>query len=159
MSAHRFPPLASMLILVACAAMEAPADPAADRVAIDSLARQEMQALLAGDIEGHLATHASDAVVMPPGMPAARGLEAVHGVLTELHGMFDIDGTFTVGATTVDGDLAYQEMSYELTLTPKAGGETATDVGKGVHVLRRQPDGSWKIVFDMWNGSTPPEGM
>jgi ketosteroid isomerase-like protein len=120
-----------MLILVACAAMDAPADPAADRVAIDSLARQEMQALLAGDIEGHLATHASDAVVMPPDMPAARGLEDVRGMLTELHGMFDIDGTFTVGATTVDGDLAYQEMSYELTLTPKAGGETATDVGKG----------------------------
>jgi ketosteroid isomerase-like protein len=33
------------------------------------------------------------------------------------------------------------------------------DAGKGLHVYRRQPNGSWKLALDIWNSDRPaPEG-
>ena len=153
-------PIFALLAAAACAPAETPpVDTTADREAIDALARQEMQALVDGDIVAHLATHAPDAVVMPPGMPAARGLDAIRGVLEEMHAQFDLDGRYTDLRTTVVGDVAYQECAFDLTLTEKVTGNVITEVGKGVHVLRKQPDGTWKIALDVWNSSSAPAGM
>lgn len=157
--AHAAPATTLVIFLAACAPAETPADTTADREAINALAEQEMQTLNAGDIEAHLATHTADAVVMPPEMPEARGHEAIRAVLEQLHGQFDVEGTYTAKQTTVVGDIAYQQLAFDMTLTPKGEGEPISDVGKGLHVLRRQPDGSWKIVVDIWNASTAPPGM
>lgn len=46
----------------------------------------------------------------------------------------------------VSCDLGYFWSSYTLTATPKAGGDSITDDGKSVFILRRQPDHSWKIA-------------
>jgi hypothetical protein len=27
---------------------------------------------------------------------------------------------------------------------------------KGIHVMKRQPDGTWKIAQDVWNSDAPP---
>jgi ketosteroid isomerase-like protein len=57
---------------------------------------------------------------------------------------------------TVAGDWAIQRYAYQLTLTPKAGGQSMEERGKGIHIFRRQPDGSWLIVQDIWNSDAPP---
>jgi ketosteroid isomerase-like protein len=42
-------------------------------------------------------------------------------------------------------------------VTPKAAGaKPTTETIKGLHVLRRQTDGSWKIIQDIWNNDAPP---
>jgi ketosteroid isomerase-like protein len=33
-----------------------------------------------------------------------------------------------------------------------------TETIKGVYVLHRQADGSWKIAMDVWNADAPPPG-
>jgi len=51
----------------------------------------------------------------------------------------------------VSGDLALQRYTYELTVTPKAGGDPVELSGYGFHVFERQRDGSWKLSKDMWS--------
>ena len=55
----------------------------------------------------------------------------------------------------VSGDLAVHRFTGELTLTPKAGGDAVTEAIKGLHVLRKQADGTWKITQDVWNTDRP----
>jgi len=44
-------------------------------------------------------------------------------------------------------------------MTPKAGGETihAMPDAKALTLYERQPDGSWKIVYDCFNSNLPRE--
>lgn len=42
----------------------------------------------------------------------------------------------------------------ELTMTPAGSDETVTESLKGIHVLERQADGSWKISHDIWNSNS-----
>jgi ketosteroid isomerase-like protein len=52
------------------------------------------------------------------------------------------------------GDLAYASGVYDLTLSPPGSG-TISDNGKYVVVYRRQPDGTWKAIADIFNSSRP----
>ena len=54
--------------------------------------------------------------------------------------------------------MAYSVGTYRLTLTPKKAGAKAlpTEEGKYLEVLKKQADGSWKILHDMWSPNAPP---
>jgi ketosteroid isomerase-like protein len=69
-------------------------------------------------------------------------------------------GPTDLTSTAVEGrdGLAYAVGEYRATLTPKKAGAKPlpTDVGKYLEVLKRQPDGSWKIVYDMWSSNAQP---
>ena len=56
------------------------------------------------------------------------------------------------------GDLATATGTYTMTLTPKKAGAKPlpTEDGKYLEVLKRQDDGSWRLVYDMWNFNAPP---
>lgn len=43
------------------------------------------------------------------------------------------------------GDWAFDRANVTIKLTPKAGGEPTEFTARLIHILRRQPDGSWKI--------------
>jgi ketosteroid isomerase-like protein len=60
--------------------------------------------------------------------------------------MVDVDG---------HGELAYTRGTYSLTMQP-AGAAPMSDTGKFVEVWRKQPDGSWKIKWDIYNSDNPP---
>ena len=50
----------------------------------------------------------------------------------------------------VDGSTAYERGVA--TMTTQAGAaQPKTSKGKYVTVMRRQSDGSWKLVLDIWN--------
>jgi ketosteroid isomerase-like protein len=48
-------------------------------------------------------------------------------------------------------DLACHVYTCSWTATPKSGGQPASMCFKGMHVLRRQPGGRWKISRSIWN--------
>jgi uncharacterized protein (TIGR02246 family) len=91
--------------------------------------------------------YATDAVLLAPGAPMAKGHDAIH---TAIAGMFGSPGfslTFAPDQVTAKGDLAYEIGSYKLTSNNKAG-KTQTSTGKYVVVWGRQADGSWKAEVD-----------
>ena len=40
--------------------------------------------------------------------------------------------------------------------TPRKGGKPMTETIKGIHIYKRQSDGTWKIAQDVWNTDPPP---
>ena len=58
--------------------------------------------------------------------------------------------------TQAVGAVAYENGTYTMTLTPKAGGDPVTNDGRYTVVLRKGTDDAWKIALDMDNTVTPP---
>jgi len=143
-------------IMIAACSSAPPINTTADEDAIRQVATQEIAAGNAGDIDVFLAAMSDDVVFMAPNEPTHRGADAHEW----LRGMFDqvtISGAgYTDEQIVVSGDLAYHTYGFEWTLTPKAGGEPMREAGHGVHILRRQADGSWKITLDSWSSTEPP---
>jgi len=147
---------AGLLALSGCA----PSAPdAGSSKADEETMRQGTQAWIAayskGDIDALLALYAEDAIVMPPGVPAAAKGEALRAFFTT-----DIatsaGTTFEMGDSTtgVSGNLGWHSGTFAVKDT--AGNTVGT--GKYMEVWRKQ-DGKWLILRDMWNLDAPPASM
>jgi ketosteroid isomerase-like protein len=100
------------------------------------------------------AFYAPDAVLMPPNHGLVEGRAKIAGFLQGLidAGLTSIKlETMTVASA---GDLAYGQGRYTLSLSPPAGAPVQ-DVGKYVVVYRRQANGSWRAVSDIFNSDQP----
>ena len=130
-------------------------DVEADIAAIKELYNQATLACRTGDIELYLSIFTEDAVVMPPGYPAATGKEELRPMIEGLFGLFDLELPYTVEEVEVIGDRAFARSSWLYSMTPKDGGETTTSPGKQFDNLKRQSDGSWKIYIQCYNYNEP----
>jgi uncharacterized protein (TIGR02246 family) len=124
---------------------------AQDRSALEDLNKKWEQAATAGDANALSALYTSDATVLPENAPAAKG-DAVKTYWTGFTKSFS--GKAELHTTSMDGqgDLAYVTGTFQL--TPK-GGSKAIE-GKWVTVNKKQSDGSWKMLVDIWNENAPP---
>lgn len=114
-------------------------------------------ALNAGDAAGWGALFTEDVVVMRPNELSAVGLEANRKRLEELFDQFTLDITFSTEEVVVSGDWAFVRDTYSETVTPKAAGEPMKIYAKQINILRRQPDGTWKIARRIHNPNPPPD--
>jgi ketosteroid isomerase-like protein len=97
--------------------------------------------------------------VLAPGTPIATGPEAIRTVFTGFWSLpnMTLHWTPTKVEAGRSGDLGYSMGTYELTFNdPK--GKPMTDHGKYVTVWRKQADGSWKVVADVFNSDLPAPG-
>lgn len=124
---------------------------AQDRSALEDLNRKWEQAATAGDANALSALYTSDATLLPDNAPAAKG----DGVKSFWTGFTkQVSGRAELKTTSMDGrgDLAYVTGTFRL--TPK--GATKAMEGKWVTVNKKQSDGSWKMLVDIWNQNAPP---
>ncbi len=106
-----------------------------------------------------MAGFTDDGMQMPPGFPRNVGREAIRAWAQAFLAPFDANFAITPDEVqVVSADWAFETGTWEITLTPKAGGEPVRDVGKYITVHRRQPD-EWAMARDIWNSSNPPPGM
>jgi uncharacterized protein (TIGR02246 family) len=104
------------------------------------------------DVEGILSFWTDDAKVFPPGAPVVDGKQAIREFVT---GSLSIPG-FRIwwepdeAAVSPSGDMGYTTGRNHLTM-PDAAGNLKTESGRGVAVWRREPDGRWRCVIDIWN--------
>lgn len=123
--------------------------------AIRSMAEEFVRAINEGDAETLAALFTDDAVRMPPNEPAATGKEALEAQYRAEFAQFDIDLDWTLEEIVVAGEWAYYRAGYTVSVTPKAGGESAQEIGKILDILERGSGGSWKIARHIWNLDTP----
>jgi ketosteroid isomerase-like protein len=105
-----------------------------------------------GDLEKIISYWADDAIVMPPGQPVVEGKAAIRAFITESLKIpgFRIHWASEKLSFSPDGQLAYMRATNETTM-PGPDGQLTTLHGRGVTVWRRDPDGQWRCVADVWN--------
>jgi uncharacterized protein (TIGR02246 family) len=130
---------------------------AEDEAAVRALDAAWARASSAGDGNAVAALYTSDATVLPPMEPIRQG-EAAKKYWVDVTNSFSGPTELTTTAVGGRGDLAYAVGTYRSTLTPKKAGAKPlpTEEGKYLEVLKKQADGSWKIVYDMWSPNAPP---
>ena len=126
-----------------------------DIEAIKGLHPRRLEAAAAVDIDAFLGFMTDDAAMMPPDAPAIAGHEALRSYFEEAFNAFEFDVRKPVSDVTVIGDWAFEDYTYELTMTPRAGGQPITESGKGMFVYRRGTDGQWRVARDVWNHDAP----
>jgi ketosteroid isomerase-like protein len=105
-----------------------------------------------GDLDATLAYWADDAVMMPPGMPPLKGKKAI---LEFIEASGSIPGSAIrweplEAHVSPSGDFAYLLERNEISFQDSTGVQV-TEWNKVVTVWRKQADGSWKNVLDIWN--------
>src|SRR5437762_4084784 len=110
----------------------------------------------AKDVDKTVSYYADDAVVMPPNAPSATTRETIRSAWKEM--LTSPGAAISWKATKVEvaksGDLAYVSGTYEETMTD-ASGNSMKDHGKYVEIFKKQADGTWKVVADIWNSDLP----
>ncbi len=127
----------------------------ADEAAIRDMTSEYTAAVAAGDLQRYLSVFSDDVIVMPPDHPTARGLEAFTAFVKPFFDQFTLLETISYDEIRVAGDWAVGTFTYSFTTTPKAGGASGEELGKGIWLFGRSGDGAWKITQAVWNRDQP----
>ena len=111
----------------------------------------------AGDLEASIELWADDAVMLPPDMPVLSGKTAIREYVLGAASIpgFKISWEPESAHVSKSGDMAYL-IERNVIEVEGENGEIITTHGKVVTVWRKDSDGQWKNVVDMWNSAPPP---
>lgn len=114
------------------------------------------QAFLRKDLAAYLTFVDSTISVLPPNAPIVRGAAGVRDLVQGFFGLPALAGTWHPANVEASrsGDLAYSLGTYEFSFNDPSGRQT-TERGKYATVWRKQPNGSWKAVLDVFNSDQP----
>ncbi len=151
--------LSFLLFIASCTPVVVwePAETEADVDAINSLRDKFIALDNASDAAGLASLFTNDAVLMPPNQAAVTGNQAIESWFQTTFDQFTTEFTVASEELEVVGDWAFDWGAYMTALTPRAGGEPTEDRGKYIVILRKQVDGSWRIVKNIWNSNNPPQ--
>lgn len=108
------------------------------------------------DVEKTVSYYSDDALVMPPNIPTLTGKEPIRALWKSMLGSPSFSGGWQATKVEVarSGDMAYVSGNYEFKESD-AGGKPITDKGKYLEIWKKQADGNWKCVADMFNSDLP----
>ncbi len=92
-----------------------------------------------------------------PNSPAATGKNAIAKLTASAFAIPDFKPVWhpeKVGVAD-SGDLGYMSGTYDWSYKD-ASGKAIADKGKYLTMWKKQADGSWKVLFDMFNTGLPP---
>jgi len=128
---------------------------------IDTIAEGERLMQISRDWSKYAATDsidkilsywADDAVVMSLGQPPIRGKKAISEMIegsSKIPG-FKISWEPLSVVVSKSGDLAYMIEQNQITVNDSLG-NPITEFNKSVTIWRKEDDGSWRNIVDMWN--------
>jgi ketosteroid isomerase-like protein len=143
-------------LMFACQTQTASDTRATDEAALRNLDDQWSKAAGAKDVDKTVSYYANDAIVMPPNTPMATGKEPIRAIWKGMLGAPGFSGGWKSTKVEVaqSGDLGYVIGTYEFTENDAAG-KPMTDRGKYLEVWKKQADGNWKCVADIFNTDLP----
>ena len=116
-------------------------------------------ALNNNDFEGWLSIWAEDGVQLPPNTPARFGKQSISNGnkpgIDSNNWDFKLKG---IDLVKVSGNIGVTICTYSVILSPKNGGEKiiAEPDGKALTIYEKQPDGTWKLLYDCFNTNIAP---
>jgi uncharacterized protein (TIGR02246 family) len=133
--------------------------PEEDRKAITELQRRDIEANMALDTEKLLALRTDDVVYLLPGRAPLVGQDAVRKYLGEIRAqlanwdMLAYEESWQ--EVQVVGDFAFEWGTVNIRARLEGERRESAAVRNVMQVLRRQPDGDWKIARAVWNIQSP----
>jgi uncharacterized protein (TIGR02246 family) len=142
-----------LLASVSCASAGRPEDVRARILQLDA---EWSEAAQSRDIDRVVSYWADDATVLPPGGPPIVGKAAIRDFVAKSfeNPSFRISWKTNDVVVSEGGDLAYGIGTNRVNVTAPDGTPITVD-GKAVTIWRREKDGSWKCVVDIWNDAPP----
>lgn len=147
----------SLCLVAGCSREPADEHAKADVKAIERAAHGGyVAAINSNDVDTLMSDLTDDIVYQAPGAPEVVGKPAVKAWVTGYLGAYRTHWEKTSLGFTISGDLAFERYTYRSTDTDKKTGAVTTDVGKGINVFRRGPDGKWRVAIDGWSSDRSP---
>jgi uncharacterized protein (TIGR02246 family) len=112
-------------------------------------------AINAGDVDAALTLYEPDAIIAHEPGKYITGLDAIREVMTnftDLNPKETVQETVDVLLILQAGDVALSLTKWTVTGTG-LDGSVVNQEGKGIQIVRRQADGTWKYVVDNPHGS------
>jgi ketosteroid isomerase-like protein len=100
--------------------------------------------------------YAPNAAFLQPTGERIIGTAALRTLFQNIMATFNSDLTLASQNLETSGDLAYDSGDFRENLTNIATGTKITSKGSYIIIFKRQPNGSWQIVQQVWTGSPPP---
>jgi ketosteroid isomerase-like protein len=146
--------VASLAILIgsAGAALVQAGDKDADAVLAADAAWLKVYA--AKDLAKSVAFCDEQGSMLAPNAPIATGKHAIAKAIASDFAHDDLTWHANKAGVARSGDLGYTSGTYEMTFKD-ATGKTVSDKGKYLTVWKKQADGSWKVLYDMFNSDLP----
>lgn len=100
---------------------------------------------------------AEDVRLLAPEMPLVTGKESFGGVFEKMQSLpgFQLRWTPSTAEASSEADLGFTIGTYTISLDSPDRKPTSIE-GKYLTVWRKQEDGSWKVIADMFNPNAPP---
>jgi len=155
---------AIVFIVLALSACKAPAPPAetdaahqVDLAAVRAFVDHVGETFNSGNLDTFMGVFTEDAIQFNQGYPDVVGKAAIRKLYEDALAQSDIKVAFHTREVEVSGNLAYEGGTYDILIRPRAdpGATPLTVTNRHVHVLKRQPDGSWKTWRMMTNNTLP----
>jgi ketosteroid isomerase-like protein len=120
--------------------------------------REWMAAYASKSVDKAASFVAPDGAIYEPNAPAAQGQEAVKKMAAEMFKLPEVklSWTPTLVEAAKSGDLGFSSGTYEFSFKDPSG-KTIDDKGKYVTVWKKQADGSWKVLRDIFNSDLPSQ--
>ena len=161
-----FPLLASAILFAACNSKTETTNPSST---ISDDHSSEIAAIMKADsawdkaseaksADGWLSYYADDAIMMPPGEPVCKDKASREA---SIKNMFAIPGMSLRFQTTKvelakSGDMGYAVGVYQW-VSKDAKGKDYHETGKYCETWKKQTDGNWKCIVDIWNADQQPK--
>jgi ketosteroid isomerase-like protein len=116
-----------------------------------------VQDLRTKQLEPILKFYAPDAAFLQPSGERLTGSAALRTLFVTIMSTFNSDLTLHSQNLEASGDLAYDSGDFQESLTAIATGAKINSKGSYILIFKRQPNGSWLIVQQVFTG-TPPAG-
>jgi ketosteroid isomerase-like protein len=129
----------------------------ADEAAISEFNRQYLNAINDGDIATLASLTTEGHMMISSGAAPLAGKRALVDAMARLFQTTDFDESWAPEETVVSGDLAYQRGTFVVVAKPKSGGAESRVTGNFLRIYRKQDDGRWLMVRDMFNSQPPRE--
>ena len=110
---------------------------------------------MANDLDALIDLSAEDAILLPPETAPIVGKSGIAAFLRQGWSRGEapeaIEYTHDFADITITGEWAFECGTFKSVWREPGSGAVSTESGNLLRVLRRQPDGSWKIARAMWN--------
>jgi ketosteroid isomerase-like protein len=145
------------ILSLGCNRQQTPPDTrAAEETALHQADLGWSKALTDKQLDATVSYYAADAAIYPPNAPTASGKDAIRTIWKEYFATpgFVVTCHPVKSEASRSGDIGYTQGPYDLAFTD-AKGNAIKDHGKYLAVWKKQSDGAWRVVADIFNSDLP----